>query len=582
MPSVLANKYDLLSNNAYAAKEKSFAETEVGDVLQPDFHPQVKIKRWDNKVNLSVRLVHEGTAGQVREEDGRIKWVGSKMEAHFYDTGSLGEDGGFEFEVICFKKPKDGRVQMTLQTKGLEFFYQPELTPEEIATGCVRPENVVGSYAVYHATRAGDYSRMGGQNYQAGKFCHIYRPRLVDAAGNWVWGELYIDVVLGLLTVAAPADFWDQAVYPVSHAAGLEFGYASAGASYTNFQAGYIRGSAATPGSSGSVSKLTAYCDSQGGTGNAKGLLVLSSALTIVSNGVTGGENLSATAGWYDFTFSMPPEVEADISYELMFIADGWRPRLYYDSLASGGMGDNTNDYSSPTDLTDATNINSIFSIYATYSAGGSSPQTVSPLGNIASAEAFGAAAVLPGGVALGNVGGIASALVFGNPVVAPGPVAVSNAGNIGSAEALGNPQVTSLHIIGPAGGIASAAALGNPGIIPGPVSLGSAGNIPGAEAWGLPVLSLGALSITGAGNIAGQETLGSLTIITGPVAILGAGHIPSGEAWGLPGVGYWQPVNIPEKLILTPAIRRLWVQPARRRLAATPQITRLQVTPDA
>ena len=90
MPEIVASKYDQVANTLIA-KDVSFAETEIGDLKQPDFQPQVKIKRWDNEANFSVRLVHDEKVPQVAIEDGKIKWLGDKVEAHFYDTGSLKE-----------------------------------------------------------------------------------------------------------------------------------------------------------------------------------------------------------------------------------------------------------------------------------------------------------------------------------------------------------------------------------------------------------------------------------------------------------------------------------------------------------
>jgi len=72
-----------------------------------------------------------------------------------------------------------------------------------------RPEHVVGSYAVYHKTRRDHYP--GKPNYRAGKVAHIYRPRIVDAAGKAVWGELSAEPVLGRLTITIPQEFLETA-----------------------------------------------------------------------------------------------------------------------------------------------------------------------------------------------------------------------------------------------------------------------------------------------------------------------------------------------------------------------------------
>src|SRR3989304_7465306 len=110
---------------------KDFISVEIGDTKQVDFQPQVKIMRWDNEVNFSLRLVHEELTPQVATitstEGEKILWLGEKIEAYFYEV-----DNGTEFEVILKQPPKTNVIEFTLNTKGLDFFYQPELTQEEI------------------------------------------------------------------------------------------------------------------------------------------------------------------------------------------------------------------------------------------------------------------------------------------------------------------------------------------------------------------------------------------------------------------------------------------------------------------
>lgn len=204
--------------------DKSFAEVEVGDRKQSDFYPQVKIKRWNNECNFSARLKAEHKNPKVVEEDGKIKWKDSDIEAHFYELAADGEqleEGGLEFEIVYHKKPKSNVVEFTIQTKGLDFFYQPHE-----AEGSTIPENAKGSYAVYHKTQ------MHNQ-YKTGKAFHIYRPHVVDADGNETWADLHIDVDSGTLEITVPQDFLDHAVYPVLVDPTL--GYTSIGSNIVTF-----------------------------------------------------------------------------------------------------------------------------------------------------------------------------------------------------------------------------------------------------------------------------------------------------------------------------------------------------------
>ena len=200
-------------------------EVEIGDSKQLDFKPQFKVSRWDNEVNFSMRAQEEAGATMV-EEDGKVKYKGRDIEVHQYEKPEASKDGGFEFEWVLKNKPESNVLRTTIQHKGLDFFYQPALTAEEIKQGNVRDENVVGSYAVYHSTKQNNI--VGGMEYQTGKAFHIYRPHAVDADGVKVWCEL--DIKKGELTVTVPKDFLNKAIYPV--VVDPTFGYTSGGASF--------------------------------------------------------------------------------------------------------------------------------------------------------------------------------------------------------------------------------------------------------------------------------------------------------------------------------------------------------------
>lgn len=235
---------------------KDRIEVEIGDSKQPDFKPQVKVQRWDNEVNLSFRLKDDGLEQEVVDTvSDKIVWKKGKREAHFYDIQSAKHpEGAYEFEVVLLEKPSSNVVEFTIQDKDVEYLYQPALTPEEIADGSERPENVVGSYAIYTKTPKTNY--VGENEYKVGKVGHIYRPRIEDSVGSWVWGELHIEN--GILSVTIPQDFLDNAVYPVKHAAGLTFGYTSNGATDWLYS-GATRGSKFTLSEAATVTSISAY-----------------------------------------------------------------------------------------------------------------------------------------------------------------------------------------------------------------------------------------------------------------------------------------------------------------------------------
>ena len=89
--------------------------------------------RWDNEVNVSLRLKHNETAPTFRKDGEKIIWEGTKMSAHFYDLPISAEhpEGASEFEIHLNEKPDTNIIEYSLVDKGVEYFYQPEITDEE-------------------------------------------------------------------------------------------------------------------------------------------------------------------------------------------------------------------------------------------------------------------------------------------------------------------------------------------------------------------------------------------------------------------------------------------------------------------
>lgn len=350
---------------------KDRIELEVGDSKQNDFYPQVKIMRWDNEVNFSVRLIHDEKTPIVSTEADKILWKGDKVEAHFYDINNEEHpEGASEFEVILKEKPATNKVEFTLNTKGLEFFYQPTLTQKEIDEGASRPENVIGSYAVYASEQKTNWT--GGKEYKCGKIGHIFRPKIIDSAGTEVWGDLHIEN--GILSVTIPQDFLDKAVYPVRHAAGLTFGYTTAGASFGATAANEVYGSGLnkTASASGVVNSITLTIARGGTPRNFKGLMILTNG-TLLTNGITPAKS-EDTAGktTYTVNYSTSPSVTSGTDYNPAVTVDGSN-NIYLDTGGASGDGFGQfagYSYASPGNVT-KTNLTNKYSIYATYTASG-------------------------------------------------------------------------------------------------------------------------------------------------------------------------------------------------------------------
>lgn len=341
---------------------------EIGDSKQDDFKPQFKFMRWDNEVNFSLRAEEHPSA--VVETRGKVvKYKRPDYEVHMYEKPEMGEDGGFEFEWVLPSKPSTNVFTTTIQTKGLNFFYQPKLTAMEVSLGDERPDNVIGSYAVYHKTKGG-MNNASGKEYKTGKAFHIYRPEAVDADGNREWCELNINESSGHLTVTVPQTFLDNATYPV--VVDPTFGNTSIGASRNSTAANNVQGGYFTITESGDVTKLTAYGEDSSGTTNTKGLIVEnSSPYNIVTNAVSNVVNVSTTTSWRDYAFSTSPSLTASTSYGMGILTESNYNRAYFDDFSGSGFYDSSNSYASPAALSAPSSNSRLYSIYATYTATG-------------------------------------------------------------------------------------------------------------------------------------------------------------------------------------------------------------------
>ncbi len=318
LPTELTEKYQTV-NETFVNKTGDF-ETEIGDIKQSDFLPQLKIKRWNNESNFSLRLIDDSAEAPVLATDtNKILWQKSSIEARFYDKG-FGEDtGGYEFEVLLKEHPVSNVLSFSIQSKGLDFFYQPPLTDEEIKEGTFRPENVVGSYAVYHSTKKNN-------SYKTGKAFHIYRPDAIDSKGTRVWCDLNIDD--DILTITIPQDFLDTAVYPIL--VDPTFGYTVAGGSFSTHALDTYVVSIETLSENGKVTKLTASLANDGSNRDVKAAIyddlanypnskkALSAPVTLSS----------AAQGWIDFPLNanLTP---AD--YWLGVVSGGTNIQFYWD-----------------------------------------------------------------------------------------------------------------------------------------------------------------------------------------------------------------------------------------------------------
>lgn len=385
MEPKIAKKEMLVERNTFkfdVVKEKARQiDVEIGDIKQDAFLPQIKIKQWSNEANFSMRLVDDDYNGKVSEKQGAIEWKKGIKTARMYPLKGF-ENGGLEFEVEFASKPDTNVVEFSIQSKELDFFYQEEVSDThatkraehwgislEEAKRRIRPENIVGSYAVYHKTKRNNF--VGGKEYRTGKAFHIYRPHAEDANGKRVWCDLNIEN--DVLRVTIPQDFLDSAMYPII--VDPTFGHTTIGASSDIWGNGYPSAQKATLGSSGTIKGVFMAITTSAGGGITNGSLDV--AIYEHTTDTNGGSLLASASGLSDLAVRQysdplgPNWYQTPVSYAataddyfLGWITDGSDEiEMYYDSSTGEGFIDDgafhstfqdpfTEDYSSTTLLT--------------------------------------------------------------------------------------------------------------------------------------------------------------------------------------------------------------------------------------
>jgi hypothetical protein len=296
-------------------------------------------------------------------------------------------DGGFKVDILLNEKPDTNIFCYQIEgAENYDFFYQPPLTEQEIVEGAERPEDIAGSYAVYHKTLK-DH-QLGKENYATGKVMHIPRPQVWELNNEQAtkeWAELSYTEEKGLC-VTARQEFLDKAKYPVR--IDPTFGYTTAGASSDYSTGDSIWGKLATSIENGTITSISYYgsIGATAGNQNTKGGLYLASDDTILSPLGDVVNISSQTKAWATSTVSTTLSITAQ-DYWIAVVANGGGPfganyAVSYD-VGSAGTGFLRNSgvtyptFNSPHGGTEST---ALYSIYATYTA--DAPPASSPADN--------------------------------------------------------------------------------------------------------------------------------------------------------------------------------------------------------
>ena len=309
---------------------------EIGDSKQPDtFYPQVKLQRFDNTANVSFRYIGN-TDGFVTEVNGKVNQDIGGGSVEMYNKS---DEQAYELELVLDQLPATSTFPFSYRTKGVTtWLYQAPLSEEQKAKGRERPDNVVGSYALY-----------GSQ----GKLFHLFRPHVVDAEGKEVWGDLRLDQDNQEVEVVVDQQWLQSATYPVR--IDPTIGYTSVGASYFAVSADQPYAQRITPASQITIDTLYWYTRKlSAGDGNIKAclydhdatnsrpgnLIEISTDISTVIEDVAGQ--------WYSFSFSNGTLTDG----WLLTVADDPFCRYYYDDATDGDMWGATISgfYNSPSD----------------------------------------------------------------------------------------------------------------------------------------------------------------------------------------------------------------------------------------
>ena len=297
------------------------------DIEHNDKRLKFKLHKWDREASVEAVLdmveadTHKFSGNKIEVED-------SKKKIRVYPIDVYGGDGGLRFELVYKEKPPTYSFTVPIVSKNMRWGKQPFLTQEDRNKGLLCPENVEGSYAVYHISKKNN-------QYMTGKAFHLYRPIAIDAEGNKAWCELDIDRSIDptSLTVTPPQQFMNEAIYPVT--VDPDFGYTTIGSvpggmEIAVFPDGEIRlGNAWTmPAPGGTANYIRAYLAGNGFATDCKVFINEKDSGGAGTHGqIATKENLACAAAphWEEFTLS-GEVLTAGVNYILNIIGDGTDP----------------------------------------------------------------------------------------------------------------------------------------------------------------------------------------------------------------------------------------------------------------
>lgn len=372
-----------LKESAAGLLSRHDSNVAIGRIGGKKFRPEIQSKKFEDSVYLNIAHEDAEYGGGPSWEGNRLTTKVGKRKHKMYELGN----GDLEYEIEYQEKPDSMIETLYLDfTHGLDFFLQPELTPEE-AIRITRPEDVIGSYAVYWK-ESGRYLTPAGNesiNYETGKFAHLYRPKVIAADGQEQWCEQIIDPVAKTLTIIMPEEFMLNAAYPVI--LDPTFGFSSIGASSTTSGPNWVDGGGThSPASSGTIDSMSIYIK---GTTSGKNITM---GIYEDSAGSWGSRlcksaqvTTTSSAEWLTGAVSGSPSITSGSNYWLQFNCDS-TITVAVDTVSNKVEAYNlsttyaTDPIPSPAPAM-STGVYPAFSVYVTYTASSSRKNNLALLG---------------------------------------------------------------------------------------------------------------------------------------------------------------------------------------------------------
>ena len=392
-------------NNPNDVKQiTKLTETTIGNI-----EPSIKFNRWDGESSIELVPVISDIFNKASLGDS-ITFDGNSYAFEFTPTPIKAEFntlGGYDIFITIKESLATNKLYFIYNSKAVVAYPQPALdtiyrigdkeflhtvasvneTHVVDAKGFIMvqaPIHAVDSICFYSATKRGDYTAVGGQNYYSGKVGQLWRVKCFDSHDNWAWCAWNLED--SYITLTIPQKFLDTASYPLEiRPIGDTFGYTSTPTEdYNSASQNYaIIPDYVFTGAAGDGVSMHIYAKSDtNGHHISCAVYDDQDPGTFITNANVQDIDLGTDYGWVEGNFAIAPTFEA-VDYHLAWNSEhddnnilfDWGDEGYYYGYQSQTYGSWANEDWAWTGAT-----RKHFGIYVTYTVAGGEPSaTVDP-----------------------------------------------------------------------------------------------------------------------------------------------------------------------------------------------------------